>query len=102
MPKTKSAERGIVIHQTNINPDRFKAQLLIFTGTSLISIIEIMDIWTNLTNAGIHRQMCGGIILSRIQNSALSNIPPYVKRDVKFEDICSALKTLYVGAMKVS
>ena len=46
--------------------------------------------------------MWGEIILSRIQNTALSKIPPYVKRNVKFEDICSALKTLYGGAMKVS
>ena len=41
-------------------------------------------------------------MLSRIQNPALSSIPPYVKREAKVEDICSALKTVYGGAMKVS
>ena len=41
-------------------------------------------------------------MLSRIQNPALASIPPYVKRDAKVEDICSALKTVYGGAMKVS
>ena len=101
--KTLSADRGILMHPTNINQDQVKSQLPIFTGTSSLSVIDAMDTWTKiLTNAGIHRQMWGGIMLSRIQNPALSSISPYVKRDAKVEDICSALKTVYGGAMKVS
>ena len=91
------------MRQTNINPDQVKAQLPIFTGTSSLTVIDAMDTWTKiLTNAGIHRQMWGGIMLSRIQNPALSSLPPYVKREAKVEDLCSALKTVYGGAMKVS
>ena len=75
--KTLSADRGILMHPTNINQDQVKSQLPIFTGTSSLSVIDAMDTWTKiLTNAGIHRQMWGGIILSRIQNPALSSIPP--------------------------
>ena len=40
--------------------------------------------------------------MSKIENPPLSSIPPYVKRDLKFEDICSALKAVYGGAMKAS
>ena len=32
--KTLSADRGIAMHPTNINPDQVKSQLPIFTGTS--------------------------------------------------------------------
>ena len=32
--KALSADRGIVMHPTNINPDQVKSQLPIFTGTS--------------------------------------------------------------------
>ena len=46
--------------------------------------------------------MWGGVILSKVENPALSSIPPYVKRDLKFEDICSALKENFGGAMKAS
>ena len=42
------------------------------------------------------------MILSKVENLALSSIPPYVKRDLKFEGICSTLKAVYGGAMKAS
>ena len=88
------------MHPTNINPEQVKSQLPIFIGTLSLDAI---DTWNKiLSNAGIHRQMWGGIMLSRIQNPALSSIPPYVKRDAKVEDICSGLKTVYGGAVKVS
>ena len=91
------------MQQTNISPQQIKAQLPIFTVASSLSILDALDTWIkSLTNAGIHRQMWGGIILSKVENPALSSIPPYVKKDLKFKDICSALKAVYGGAMKAS
>ena len=98
-----SAERGIVMHKTNISPEQVKAQLPVFTGTSSLSVVDAVDTWSKaLTNAGIHKQMWAGFILCQVQNPAISSILPYAKREMKFEDICSALKTVYGGAMKAS
>ena len=56
--KALSAERGIVMQQTNISPEQIKAQLPIFTGASSLSILDALDTWIkSLTNAGIHRQI---------------------------------------------
>ena len=75
--QTLSVERGIVMQQTNISPEQIKAQLPFFNGASSLSVLDALDTWIkNLTNAGIHRQMWGGIILSKIENPALSSIPP--------------------------
>ena len=77
-----SADRGIVMHPTNVNPDQVKSQLPIFTGTSSLSIVDAIDTWTKiLSNAGIHRQVWGNLILTRIQDPALSKIPIYVKEE---------------------
>ena len=74
--------RGIVTHQTNIDTDQVKSQLPIFTGDSSLSIVNVIDIWTKiLSNSGIHRQVLGNIIISRIQDPALSNITLSVKRE---------------------
>ena len=95
--------RGIVTHQTNIDTEQVKSQLPIFTGSSSLSIMDASDTWTKiLKNSGIHKQVWGNIVLGRIQDPALSNIPLSVKREAKIEEICSALKTVYGGAMKVS
>ena len=92
--KALSAERGIVIQQTNISPDQIKALLPISNGASSLSILDALDTWRkNLTNSGIHKQMWGGII---------SSIPPHSKRDLKFEDICSSLEENFGGVMKTS
>ena len=62
--KTLSADRGIVRHPTNINPDQVKSQLPIFTGTSSLFVIDAIDTLNKIpSNAGIHRQMWGGIML---------------------------------------
>ena len=101
--KNLSTTRGIVTHQTNIDTDQVKTQLPIFTGNSSLSIVDAIDIWTMiLSNSGIHRQVWGNIILGRMQDPALSNIPLSIKREAKIEEIYSALKTVYKGAMKVS
>ena len=95
--------RGIVTHQTNIDTEQVKSQLPIFTGSSSLSIMDASDTWTKiLKNSGVHRQVWGNIILGRIQDPALSNIPLSVKREAKVEEICLALTTVYGGAMKVS
>ena len=41
--KTLSAERGIVMHQTNISPEQVKAQLPVFTGASSLSVVDALD-----------------------------------------------------------
>ena len=75
----------------------------IFTGRSSLSIMDASDTWINiLKNSGVHRQVWGNIVLERIQDPALSNIPLSVKREAKIDEICSALRTVYGGAMKVS
>ena len=64
--------RGIVMHQTNIDLDKVKSQLPIFTGKSSLSIVDAIDTWTKiLSNSGIHRQVWGDTILCRIQDPAL-------------------------------
>ena len=68
-----------------------------------MSIMDASNTWSKiLKNSGIHRQVWGNIVLGRIQDPALSNIPLSVKREAKIEEICSALTTVYGGAMKVS
>ena len=91
------------MNQTNIDIEHVKSQLPAFTGQTSLSIIDAIDAWTKiLSNAGIHRQIWGNVILTKIQDPALSNIPLSVKREAKREEICDALKTVYGGAMKVS
>ena len=59
-------------------------------------MLDALDTWKKkLANAGIHKQMWGGIILSKVENPVLASSPPDVKRDLKFEDICSSLKTYF-------
>ena len=80
--KTLLTNRGIVMHPTNIDSDQVKSQLPIFTWTSSLSIVGAIDTWTKiLSNSGIHRQVWGNIIINRIQDPALSNIPLSVKRE---------------------
>ena len=68
----------------------------ISNGASSLSVLDALDTWKKkLANAGIHKQMWGGIILSKVENPVLASIPPDVKRDLKFEDICSSLKTFF-------
>ena len=65
--------------------------------------MDASDTWVKiLKNSGFHRQVWGNIILGKIQDPALSNIPISVKREAKFDEICTALKVVHGGAMKVS
>ena len=85
------------MQQTNISPEQIKAQLPFFNGASSLSLLDALDNWKRrTTKAGIHKQIWGGIILSKLEN------PAYIKRDLKFEDICSSLKENFGGAMKAS
>ena len=96
--KNLLSSRGIFTHQTNIDTEQVKSQLPIFTGSSSISNVDASDTWIKiLKNSGILRTW-GNIILGRLQDSALSNIPLSVKRD----EICAVLNIVYGGAMKVS
>ena len=80
--------RGIVTQQTNIDTEQVKSQLPIFTGNSSLSIMDASDTWTKiLKNSGIHKQVWGNIVLGRIQDPALSNIPLSVKREAKIDEI---------------
>ena len=54
--QTQSAERGIVMHQTNISAEQIKNQLPIFNGASSLSVLDALDTWKKkLANAGIHK-----------------------------------------------
>ena len=100
--KTRLSERGIITHQTNINSDQVKSQLPIFTGESSLSILDASDTWENiLKNAGIHRQIWGTMILERIKEPALSNIPLTTRREGKYDEICKELSLVYGGAIEV-
>ena len=41
--KNLSTERGVVMHQTNIDIEQVKSQLLTFTGQTSLSIIGAID-----------------------------------------------------------
>ena len=100
--KSRLSNRGIVTHQTNINSDQVKNQLPIFTGETSLSILDASDTWTTiLKNSGIHRQIWGNMILERIKEPALSNIPLTVKREAIYDEICKKLSLVYGGAIEV-
>ena len=98
--KNRLSNRGIITHQTNISSDQVKSQLPIFTGESSLSILDASDTWTNiLKSSGIHRQIWGTIILERIKEPALSNIPLTTKREAKYDEICKdslSLQNIYI------
>ena len=80
-----------------------KSQLPIFNGTSSLSIADASDTWVKiLKNSGFHKQVWGNVILGKIQDPALTTIPILVKREAKFDDICSSLSAVYGGAMNFS
>ena len=90
--KTRLSDRGVVTHQTNINSDQVKSQLPIFTGESSLSILDASDTWENiLKNAGVHRQIWGTMILERVKEPALSNIPLTTRREGNYDEICKKL-----------
>ena len=101
--KNLLSSRGIVTHQTNIDAEQVKSQLPIFNGTSSLSTLDASDTWIKiLKNSGFHKQVWGNVILGEIQDPTLTTIPISVKREAKFDDICSSLKVVYGGAMIVS
>ena len=100
--KTRLSDRGIITHQTNISSDQVKGQLPIFTGESSLSILDASDTWENiLKNSGVHRQVWGTMILERIKEPALSNIPLTTRREGKYDEICKELSLVYGGAIEV-
>ena len=97
--KNRLTDRGIVTHQTNIPHEQVKSQLPIFNGESSLSILDASDTWESiLKNAGVHRQIWGTMILKRIKDPALSNIPLTTRREGKYDEICKKLSLLYGGA----
>ena len=100
--KTQLSERGIVTQNTSVNSDHIKTQLPIFTGDSSLSILDAKQTWQGiLKNAGVHRQVWGTIILERIKDPALSNMPLSTRRDGNYDEICSKLSLVYGGAIEV-
>ena len=100
--KTRLSDRGVVTQQTSVNSDQVKSQLPIFTGDSSLSILDASDTWQEiLKNAGIHRQVWGTMILERIKDPALSNIPLTTRREGKYDEICKKLNLVYGGAIEV-
>ena len=101
--KALAVERGKIMRQTNISPEQIKTLLPIFNGASSLSILDAVDTWKKtLINAGIHKLLWGEIILSRLENPALSRLPSSVKWNRKFEDICSSLEKNFGGVLKAS
>ena len=91
------------MRQTNISPEQIKPLLRIFKGALSLSILDALDTWKKkLIDACIPELLWGGIILSRLENPALSRLPPFVKRNLEFEDICSSLKKNFRGALEAS
>ena len=100
--KAQLSERGVVTQHTSVNSDHVKTQLPIFTGDSSLSILDAKQTWQGiLKNAGVHRQVWGTMILERIRDPALSNIPLSTRRDGNYDEICSKLSLVYGGAIEV-
>ena len=81
--------------------EEIKLLLPIFNGVSSLSLVDAIDTWKKtLTKAGIHELLWGNIILSRVEDPALSRLPSSVKQNRKFGDICSSLEENYGGILK--
>ena len=59
-------------------------------------MVDALDSYKKrLGRAGIHKQLWGGVVLSKLEGPALAKIPPEVKREQNFEDIENYLKIFY-------
>ena len=99
----QSQDRGINIHPTNITIDQIKSQLPTFDGESSLTMVDALDSYKKrLGRAGIHKQLWGGAVLSKLEGPALEKIPLEVKRVQKFEDIENYLKIFYQSSLVAS
>ena len=100
--KKRLSERGVVTQNTSVNSDHIKSQLPVFSGDSSLSILDAKQTWQRiLKNGGVHRQVWGTMILERIKDPALSNMPLSTRRDGDYDEICSKLSLVYGGAIEV-
>merc|ERR1712102_101076 len=100
--KKQLSERGVVTQNTSVNSDHIKSQLPVFSGDSSLSILDAKQTWQRIIkNAGVHRQVWGTMILERIKDPALSNMPLSTRRDGNYDEICSKLNLVYGGAIEV-
>ena len=99
----QSQDRGINLHPTNITVDQIKSQLPVFDGVSSVTMVDALDSYKKrLGRAGIHKQLCGGVVLSKLEGPALAKIPPEVKREQNFEDIENYLKIFYQSSIEAT
>ena len=96
----ESQERGICMQPTNITIDQIRGQLQTFNGNSSLTLVEALDCYRKrLGDAGINKQLWGGVVLSKLENPALARIPIEVKRDQKIEEIEKHLKLFYANSV---
>ena len=85
------------------NTEEIRELLPEFNGSSALSLLEAKDTWERmLVKADIHKILWGGIVLSKLKGEALLSLPPSVKRDHEFEEICESLEGRLGGTMKTS
>ena len=64
------------------NTEEIRELFTEFNGSSALSLLEAKDTWERiLVKAGIHRNLWGGLVLSKLKGGALLNLQPSVKRD---------------------
>ena len=72
----QSQDQGINIHPTNITIDQIKSQLRTFDGVLSLTMVDALDSYKKrLGRAGIHKQLWGGVVLSKLEGPALAKIP---------------------------
>ena len=71
-----------------------------FSGTSTPSLLEAKEAWERiLRETGVHRDLWGSIVLSKLKGKALLSLQKSVKRDRMFEEIYKALNDAFDGTL---
>ena len=74
------------------NTEEIRKVLPDLSGSSALSLLEAKEAWERiLVKAGVHRDLWGSIVLSKLKGKALLSLQHSVKRDCMFKEICEAL-----------
>ena len=86
-----------------LNTEEIGELLPDFSGTSTPSLLEAKEAWERiLMETGVHRDLWGSIVLSKLKGKALLSLQHSVKRDCMFEEICEALDDIFGGTLKTN
>ena len=78
-----------------LNTEEIQELLPEFSRTSALSLLEAKEAWKRiLVKTGVHRDLWGSIVLSKLKGEALLSLQPSVKHDYMFEEICESFPTL--------